>query len=209
MGIPDDGLFHVSPIRHFNGSPGAAHSIMRQREDGIIAPEKLMWQYLSPWAAKSGKPPAINARLDKLLGGYYRLLMTRGRIVLPVDGWFEWTGEKGHKQAWFIRAKSGDPLFLAALTDVIPGKDVREKSGFVVVTDAAAGGMVDMHDRRPVVLDADDAKLWMDPDLDFKAAEQIARTSPLPEDHFEWHEVSKEVNKVGHHAPTMVEPDPD
>jgi hypothetical protein len=41
---------------------------------------------------------------------------------------------------------------MAAITDFRPGKEMHEGSGFVIVTAAAEAGMVDVHDRRPVVL---------------------------------------------------------
>ena len=41
-----------------------------------------------------------------------------GRAVIPVDGWYEWTGEKRRKTAWRIfSGKDGSPLLFAAITD--------------------------------------------------------------------------------------------
>lgn len=33
-----------------------------------------------------------------------------GRAVVPVDGWYEWTGEKRRKTAWRIESADGTPL---------------------------------------------------------------------------------------------------
>lgn len=41
-----------------------------------------------------------------------------GRAVMPVNGWYEWTGEKRRQKAWRIQPKDGDFLFFAAVTDV-------------------------------------------------------------------------------------------
>jgi putative SOS response-associated peptidase YedK len=38
-------------------------------------------------------------------------------------------------------------------------------AGFSIITADAAGGMVDVHDRRPVVFSAEDAALWLNPDF--------------------------------------------
>jgi putative SOS response-associated peptidase YedK len=76
----------------------------------------------------------------------------------------------------------------------------------VIVTDDAAGGMVDVHARRPVALGAADARLWLDPDVPYDQAEQIARTSELREDYFEWYPVSTDVNRPGRQDPALIEP---
>lgn len=81
------------------------------------------------------------------------------------SGRYEWTGEKGSKQPWHIHRKDGEPLFLLALAHFAPFKDNREESGFVLVTADSMGGMVDIHDRRPVAVSAEDAGRWMDAEL--------------------------------------------
>jgi hypothetical protein len=41
-----------------------------------------------------------------------------GRAVVPVNGWYEWTGEKRRKTAWRIAPKDGGYLYFAAITDL-------------------------------------------------------------------------------------------
>ena len=80
----------------YNATPGAARLILRAIEDEP-AVELVLWGYLSAWAKREGHPPAINAKREKLLGGYYRPMMKAGRVIVPADGWYEWTGERGKK----------------------------------------------------------------------------------------------------------------
>lgn len=176
----------------------------RTRGWGIVG-EPIRWEYLSPWAAKKKMRPAINARLDKLLTPYYRRLMKTGRIIVPADGWFEWTGDPNQRQPWYIKPQSDKPLYFAALTNHDPEKPDDDGAGFVIVSDAATGGMVDVHDRRPVALAAEDARLWMDLGLQYEQAEQLARSVALPTDAFEWYEVSKEVNNARNNGPRLIE----
>lgn len=42
-------------------------------------------------------------------------------------------------------------MFFAGLAQVHPGLEPHEDDGFVIITDASDAGMVDIHDRRPVV----------------------------------------------------------
>lgn len=197
--------FPKEPIGTFNGSPGARHWLFRLDGDSLLA-EHLPWGYLSGWARSKNLAPAINAQREKLAGGYYRGLMTSGRVIVPADGWYEWTGEKRARLPWYIRARSGEALFFAALTDIPAGVDASDGGGFVIVTDAAAGGMVDVHDRRPVALNAEDARLWLDPATGYQHAAEIARTGALREERFEWYRVGTTVNRAGPNSPDLIEP---
>jgi putative SOS response-associated peptidase YedK len=169
--------------------------------------DSVNWGYRPSWAAEKGIRTAVNARIEKAATGpFFRSLWKSGRAIVPADGWYEWTGEKGHKQPWYIRLKSDRPMFLAAITNYRPDKEPTEGTGFVIVTTAAEGGMVDAHDRRPVVFAPEDAALWMDNDLPAEQAEQLARSVALSSDSFEWYQVSKEVNKVGNNNETLIRP---
>jgi putative SOS response-associated peptidase YedK len=56
--------------------------------------------------------------------------------------------------------------------------------------------MVDVHDRRPIVLSAADAALWLDPELSGSEAEHFLRTLAVPSEAFEWYPVNKEVGRA-------------
>ncbi len=200
----DEPLYH-DPIRNYNAGPGVRHWIMRSDDDACL-PEQLAWQWLSPWAKEKNMKPAINAKLEKLLTPYYRGLMKSGRILVPADGWFEWTAADGKKQPWYIKPKNNQPLFLAALTNLPPGVEGDAGSGFVIVTNESAGGMVDIHDRRPVALSPEDARDWLDLGFDYKQAEMIARERSLASDAFEWYQVSRDVNGYKMHDAHLIEP---
>lgn len=128
------------------------------------------------------------------------------RIVVPADGWYEWVLEEGSKQSYFIQPIDGEPLYFAGLSTVAPGQDHREGDGFVIVTDASDSGMLDIHDRRPLVLTNAEAKLWVDPETSFEEANHIANTVETPTEAFCWFRVTKGVNKVGNDAPALNEP---
>jgi putative SOS response-associated peptidase YedK len=95
---------------------------------------------------------------------------------------------------------------MVALANFGPFEENRAEAGYVIVTDDAAGGMLDIHDRRPVVLSAEDAKLWLDPDLSPQQAIELARHAAVPPEAFEWHKVSTAVNRVGSDGPQITLP---
>ena len=129
-----------------------------------------------------------------------------GRAVVPAEGWYEWTGEKGKKQPWHIHRKDGAPLFMLALANFGTFSENRAEAGFVLVTDDAQAGMLDIHDRKPVVLGAEDARLWLDPALSPEQALELARQSGLPPDAFAWHKVSNAMNRAGTEGPLVALP---
>lgn len=169
--------------------------------------DMVNWGYRPAWAAEKGMPMAVNARIEKAAtGAFFRPWWKSGRAIVPADGWYEWMGEPRHKQPWYIRLKTDRPMFMAAITNYRPDKEPTEGTGFSIVTAAAEGGLVDVHDRRPVVFSAEDAALWMDHSLSPEQAEHLARSMALPAEAFEWYPVSKDVNKAGNHGEYLIHP---
>ncbi|MDB5798298.1 MAG: hypothetical protein JWP36_2200 [Paucimonas sp.] len=199
-----DGLELAGPPR-YNTPPGTTPLLLHQLPDGANHVDRLHWGYRPHWAADKGMPFAINARIEKAASGrFFAGLWKKGRVIVPADGWYEWTGKPGHKQPWYIKLANDKPMFLAALANLRPDRDPAKGSGFAIVTAAADAGMVDVHDRRPVVLDAADAALWLDPDLAPEPAQQLARSMSRPADEFAWYPVSKRVNHAGNEGPDLI-----
>ncbi|MES2073881.1 MAG: SOS response-associated peptidase family protein [Pseudomonadota bacterium] len=71
LGLPvrDDFEDLDNPTGNFNAGPGVRHWTLRRGDDAVALPERLAWQWLSSWAKEKGMKPAINAKLEKLLGG--------------------------------------------------------------------------------------------------------------------------------------------
>jgi len=190
----------------FNVSPGTYRPVLHVDGDSLFI-DDVHWGYRSSWAEASGKiPMAINTRLEKITNRYWKPLLKKGRAVVPAAGWYEWTGEKGQKQPWHIHRSDNQPLYLAALANFAPDTEFKSSNGFTIVTADAQGGMVDVHDRRPVVLTPEDAAFWLDPDLDAEQAEQFVRSVALGPESFNWHMVDKAVGNVKNQGAALVVP---
>lgn len=184
------GLRTIAPPSD-NATPGTCRPLMRMVDDQLVLDDHV-WGYRAAWA--EGKlPVTINARLEKLTGRYWASLLHTGRAIVPADGWYEWTGEKGHKQAWHVHLTSGAPLFLAALVAPVEGRQLSPATGFALVSADAEGGMVDIHDRRPISLSAHDALQWLDPALTPQRALQLAHGAALGPEAFAWHAVQRDM----------------
>jgi putative SOS response-associated peptidase YedK len=150
-------------------------------------------------------PVAVNARLEKITNRYWGQLLTRGRCIVPADGWYEWTGEKGAKQPWHIHRADAGPLYFAALACFGEATEHAASHGFTIVTADAQGGMIDIHDRRPVVFTAADAATWMDPAISSEQAAELARSMALGPDSFAWYMVDKAVGSVKNQEAHLAE----
>lgn len=207
----DEVLNRTEAPARWNVPPGTYRPVLHV-ESGKLVADDVFWSYRPAWAAaatpvppKKKIPIAVNAKVEKLLGAYWKPLMRAGRGIVCANGWYEWTGAKGSKQPWHIHRKDGEPLFLLALANFGTFIENREEAGFVLVTADSLGGMVDVHDRRPVAVSEVDARRWLDPALTPEAAEHIARTAMLDVDLFTWFPVSRALN-AGADGPEVAMP---
>lgn len=186
-----------------NNVPPGTEPITLHCLSGEPTASRMFWGYRPHWFDKS---PVINARLDTILkkSPFWRATL-KHRIIVPVAGWFEWVGDKGDKQPWFIYAKDGQPIFLAGLCAGKPEAEPAPESGMAIVTDDAAGGMVDIHDRRPIALLTEDARQWLDPELNADDALSLLSTA-RSEGAFQWHPVTRRIGRPSYQQPDASSP---
>lgn len=84
-----------------------------------------------------------------------------GRAVVPVDGWYEWTGEKRRKTAWRISSADGALLFFAAITDTWQAPGGLQVDQFAAVTCEPNGDVKPIHHRMGVLLSPADVQTWL------------------------------------------------
>lgn len=84
-----------------------------------------------------------------------------GRAVVPVDGWYEWTGEKRRKTAWRIVSNDGLPLYFAAITDRWKAPGGLQVDQFAAVTCAPNTDLEPIHHRMGVLLKPEDVQTWL------------------------------------------------
>ncbi|MCT1394397.1 MULTISPECIES: SOS response-associated peptidase [Microbacterium] len=133
--------------------------IVRDRGEGRIL-ELVRWD----WQKQANRPkgaPTINARIEKLDTGFWLPAFTAAPCVVPMRGYFEWTGDKGDKTPHYLH---GDGLLSAAgLTWSMELSNGERSRCFVVVTREARDADGDVHDRMPAFLTDDALEAWLDP----------------------------------------------
>jgi putative SOS response-associated peptidase YedK len=184
----------------YNVAPGQCPWMIMHHKGGLLF-IGMSWGYRTPDEAAGKRKPWINARVEKALTGrYFRHMFREGRVIIPGGGWCEWTLENGKKQPWFITRRTDQPIFMAGLSNYRPdGSDAKQQKievGFVIVTEDCEGGMVDIHDRRPVVLKPEDALRWLNPETTVEEAAHTAQAKSLPTEEFIWWKVDRAVNRV-------------
>lgn len=200
-----DGDWSNEPLARYNVAPQSRVLLLHQDDQGTHA-LPVRWGYAPHWA-DGKRPPAINARIETAsTSKFWGAIWKRGRVLVPSDGWYEWKkapDDPKRKQPYLITLKSKEPMFFAAIAD-LPSAE-HEGGGFAIVTAASDQGMVDIHDRRPVVLPPEIAREWLETGLAPERAEDLARYHDIPVEAFEWFPVGKAVGNVKNHGPELVE----
>ncbi|MFU3241854.1 SOS response-associated peptidase [Pseudomonas aeruginosa] len=189
--------------QRYNVAPSTQVTTLRLEGDALVA-QAIKWGWRPFWARDRAAP--INARVEKVAHGRFFSAAWKHRALTPVSGWFEWVDEGGtRKQPYHIQHADGSPILCAAIGQ-FPGLDDEpgEQHGFVIITADSAGGMVDIHDRRPVVLSPDLAREWLDPATPAERAEQIVLLQGQPSEEFTWYAVDPAVGNVRNQGPHLV-----
>ena len=196
------------PIGRYNVAPGTRVSILHSVDEGLRI-DSVHWGW-APFWAKGKRPDPINARVETVTTGkFFKQLWPKSRALVMADGRYEWVKDPDDpkkKQPYFIRLKTQAPMFFAALAEVHTGLEPHEGDGFVIITAASDQGMVDIHDRRPVVFSPEHAREWMGSNLDRKVAEELALSCCQPTEDFEWYPVGNAVGNVKNQGPELVRP---
>ncbi len=83
------------------------------------------------------------------------------RAVVPVDGWYEWTGTARRKVAWRVRAKDNAALFFAALCDLWRGPGGIELLQVATITCPPNADVEPIHHRMGMLLRPADLGPWL------------------------------------------------
>ncbi|WP_339487850.1 SOS response-associated peptidase [Pseudomonas sp. RL_5y_Pfl2_70] len=206
LSIPDALINHVgdAPLAHYNAAPTTSLAILHQHQQRLHA-DNLRWGWRPHWAKDRAAP--INARVEKVAHGPFFRAIWRHRLIVPVDNWFEWVNAPDQsRQPWLIRRTDQQPIFCAAIGQFpTPGGPPRDDDGFVIITANSEGGLLDVHDRRPIVLSADRVQEWLDPATPTDRAEQMLLFEAEPSEAFQWHKVGKAVGNSRHQGAELIE----
>lgn len=132
--------------------------------------EEAVWDF-HPSFMKQSKRPQFNARLETVaVNGLWKGAFAASRCLVPMRGYYEWTGEAGHKVPWFLSSSSssgGDALLAAAgivaVRRVAVGSGEEWQTSAAIITTEGRDASGEVHDRMPVFLPRNAWDRFLDP----------------------------------------------
>ena len=172
-------------------------------EDGELIPGWARWGLIPKWFRKSlkeWKANTINARVETVAEApTFRDAYRKGRCVIPMAGYYEWSTLTGKKEAYYVRPAGNEAGFLTlGLWSEVQLPDWTGQT-VTMLTEPAEGQVATIHDRQPIIVDADGARLW----LDGAPVEDIPRQ---PSTKRRMHKVGPAVNTWKSQGPGLIQP---
>jgi putative SOS response-associated peptidase YedK len=149
-------------------------------------------------------PLLINARGESVIDKpAFRAAMHCRRCLFLVDGFYEWQKQGTRKRPYFIRQPSGAPFAFAGVWEnwVGPHGEVLESAA--IVTTRANQTLAPIHDRMPVIVQADAFELGLNCDTEDPTAAS-SLLAPPRDDLLEAYEVSAAVNRPANDHPGLI-----
>lgn len=137
----------------------------------------------------------------------FRAAFKRRRCLIPTNGFYEWSKRGSSKTPMFIHMEDQDLFALAGLWETWQGPDGGEIRTCTILTTEPNEVVRPLHNRMPVILHAEDYKLWLEPG-EVPAPELMPLMRPYEPDHMSAYEVSKVVNSPLNDTPECIAPVP-
>ncbi len=180
-------------------------TLHRVGEERSLVP--LRWGLVPAWSkGPDNRYSMINARSESVHSKpAYRGPFRHHRCLIPASGFYEWqVRERGGKQPYYIHPLDGPLLLFAGLWDRWSGDDrTGPIDSCTILTTAANALMATIHDRMPVILDAEAQALWLDPETDPETLRALL--IPAPDEALAAHPVGRRVNNSRHEGPDCLE----
>lgn len=210
--LPDDAMINLfdaasandlPPVPRYNVCPTQPVAVVVSQE-GRRRYGPMRWGFLPRWYKHPTDGPLLfNARAETLAEKpAFSEAARRRRCLIPATGFYEWTREGEARLPWFITRADGEPMVFAGIWQAWTGPEGARVASCAIVTAAAAGEMTALHDRVPVILEAEDWPLWLG-----EAGHGAARLMrPLAEGALGFQRVGTAVNSNRAEGPDLIEP---
>ena len=147
--------------------PRATIAAMRQDQC-----EAMRWGMIAPWANEfDSKYPTHNARIETVESKptFRNAWQKQQRCLIPITGYYEWTGKKGSKTKWYITDKDTDGLVVAGLWESWRYDELST----TMITREANDLMSKVHHRMLVYFTPEQGRSWMAGEMTKTDAENL------------------------------------
>lgn len=163
--IPPEGV--APPLATYNAAPMSVQPIIRRApERGHVEMAPCHWGLVPSWWTKplSEKQfSSFNAKCETVSEKpVFRGAFRHKRCIVPVSGYYEWSGPKGKKTPFAIGLRNRRWFPIAGLWDaaLIDGGEIQT---FTLLTTQPNDALAGIHHRMPVILHMRDVARWLDP----------------------------------------------
>lgn len=162
------------------------------------------WGLIPHWVDDPSEwPDPINARAETVSEKpAFRDAFHHRRCLVLADGFYEWGGERGHKQPYRITRPDEEPFAMAGLWEEWEANGTERETLTIITTDANEA-IAPIHDRMPVILEPDEEALWLN---DADEGELRSLLDPFPTDLTTVSPISTAVNDPANDSPEVIEP---
>ena len=151
----------------YNVAPTSKITVFRSN-----AGEVMRWGMIPAWAREfDSKYATFNARIETVAEKpTFRNAWNNGqRCLIPLAGYYEWKGEKGDKQPFYITDRNEGGLVVAGLWE---SWGQNQQLSCTILTKPADQELSNIHQRVPVMLTPDLAQAWLSEGLDASVVER-------------------------------------
>jgi putative SOS response-associated peptidase YedK len=202
------------PAPDYNVAPTKKVYAVSTSKDHERELHTLRWGLVPFWAKDfSGGAKMINARAETVaVKPAFRRAFAKRRCLLPADGYYEWKDKK----PFYIYRTDGGSLAMAgiyelwrdpALPDDHPAlaEDGTWLWSAAIITTQATDEVGEIHDRMPMIVEADLWADWLDPD-NTEISQLHAAMRPALAGGLSSYPVSTDVNFVRNNGPELIRP---
>ena len=182
----------------YNIAPTQPAAILRQHPQEPVRKLSMMrWGLIPSWAKDpSTAASMINARSETAsTKPAFSDALKHRRCLIPADGFYEWKRLGASRQPFCFEVNGGELFAFAGLWDRWRDANGTWLKTFSILTTTPNAVTSAVHDRMPVILNAEDYDLWLDPGMK-NVAEVSQLLKPFAGHQMRCYPVSSRVNHV-------------
>jgi putative SOS response-associated peptidase YedK len=154
--------------------------------------------------SKDGKPFIYPRGETAATKPTFRGPFRRRRCLILANGYYEWKATGGKlKQPYYYHLRDDKPFAFAGLWDQWNGPNGPVEMCAIVTSDVNELAKA-VHDRMPVILNAESGAAWLDPQVEPAALQKLLR--PYTGGNLEVYPMSTRVNSPRNHGTELIQP---